>query len=63
MEDWITTTEAAQLSGYDPEHVRRLARAGKIKARKWGRDWMIDGKSLLEYRKREGRRPKKKSSA
>ena len=59
-EQWTTTGQAAQQSGYDPEHIRRLARNGKIKSRKWGRDWMIDVSSLLEYRKNEGRRPKMK---
>ena len=27
---WLTTQEAATLSGYDIQHVRRLAREGKI---------------------------------
>ena len=59
-EQFTTTGQAAQQIGYDPEHIRRLARNGKIKSRKWGRDWMIDVSSLLEYRKNEGRRPKMK---
>lgn len=43
MPDWITTEEAATLSGYHPEHVRRLARQGKIGAEKRaGHDWWID---------------------
>ena len=29
---WLTTQEAATLSGYDIQHVRRLAREGKIGA-------------------------------
>jgi excisionase family DNA binding protein len=39
---WMTTQEAAEYSGYDIEHVRRLARQGKIGAVKKGRDWWID---------------------
>jgi excisionase family DNA binding protein len=39
---WLTTQEAATLSGYDIQHVRRLAREGKIGAVKRGRDWWID---------------------
>ena len=39
---WMTTEEAAQLSGYDIQYVRRLARRGKIGAVKKGRDWWID---------------------
>jgi excisionase family DNA binding protein len=42
LPDWITTTEAARLSGYDMQHVRRLARQGKIGAEKKGRDGWID---------------------
>ena len=34
--DWITTAEAAQLSGYNEQHIRRLARANKIVAEKKG---------------------------
>ena len=39
---WMTTQEAAEHSGYDIKHVRRLARQGKIGAVKKGRDWWID---------------------
>ena len=42
LPEWITTEEAAELSGYHPEYVRRLARRGKIGAEKKGRDWWID---------------------
>ncbi len=47
--DWITTTEAVTLSGYHVEHLRELAREGKIKAQKWGREWQISQASLLAY--------------
>ncbi len=49
MDDWITTAEAATLSGYHPEYLRELARAGKFRAQKWGRDWQISRSSLLDY--------------
>ena len=49
MEDWITTGEAANLANYSPVHIRRLIRAGKVKARKWGRDWQVSSASLLDY--------------
>jgi excisionase family DNA binding protein len=55
--EWMTTEEAAQLTGYNPEQIRRLARAGKIKAQKWGNDWMIDKASLLLYIHTDGRGP------
>ena len=49
MEDWITTGEAAELSGYHPERIRELAREGKIVARKWGSAYQISRISLQEY--------------
>lgn len=49
MPEWITTGEAAQVSGYDVQYVRELARAGKIGAEKKGRDWWIDRDKLKEY--------------
>lgn len=49
MTDWLTTTEASQLSGYTPKHIRRLVTAGKIKGQRWGRDWQVDRRSLLTY--------------
>ena len=49
MPDWITTTEATELSGYHPDHLRELIRDGKIYAEKKGNAWWVDRKSLLEY--------------
>ncbi len=50
---WLTTKEAAALGGYHVEHVRRLISSGKIKARKWGRDWQVDRADLLAYIRRQ----------
>lgn len=47
--EWLTVTEAAEQSGYDPEHIRRLIRDGEIQARKFSIVWMVDRSSLLEY--------------
>lgn len=47
--EWITTQEAAKLSGYHPEHLRRLIRQEKIDAQKFGIVWQIDKQSLLDY--------------
>jgi excisionase family DNA binding protein len=54
MAHWITTQEAAKLTGYHPEHVRRLIKAGKVKGRKWARDWLVDRPSLQAYVRRVG---------
>ena len=49
MPEWLSTEEAVQLSGFHPEYIRELARAGKIGAVKKGRDWWIDRDLLREY--------------
>lgn len=49
MPDWITSTEAAEVSGYHLEHVRLLARQGRIGAVKKGRDWWIDRDKFRAY--------------
>ena len=48
-ENWITTQQAAELSGYHPVHLRRLIQAGHVKARKFGIVWQVDRASLLAY--------------
>jgi excisionase family DNA binding protein len=47
--EWITTAEAAVLTGYDATHVRYLVREGHIRGKKFGRDWMVHRGSLLAY--------------
>jgi excisionase family DNA binding protein len=37
----ISVTEAAQIMGLSPDHVRLLARKGVIRAKKLGHDWVI----------------------
>jgi hypothetical protein len=47
--EWITIREAAEISGYHIEHVRRLIRADRVKARKFATVWQVDRRSLLAY--------------
>jgi len=49
LDEWITTAEAAQISGYHLNHVRRLLKAGDLQGRKWGSAWMVNRKSLNNY--------------
>jgi len=49
MAEWITTEEAAKLSGYNVAYLRELIRTEAIKAQKWGRDWQVSRASLLAY--------------
>lgn len=67
MAEWISVTEAVKLSGYHPEHLRKLIRAGNVAARKFATVWQIDRASLATYirnaeksdDKRKGARSKK----
>jgi hypothetical protein len=45
----ITTVEAAERYGHDISHFRALAANGIVKARKVGRDWLLDVNSLEDY--------------
>jgi len=68
MEEWLTTFEAAATAEYDPDYLRKMVRAGKIKARKWGLSWQINYESLMEFKKESeekgGKRgPKKLTTA
>ena len=49
--EWISVKQAADLAGYNVQHVQWLLRKGKVKAQKLqgGREWMIDRSSLQAY--------------
>ena len=51
-DEWMTVNDAAEQSGYNPEHITRLIRQSKIKARKFSIVWMVSRKSLLDYVKK-----------
>ena len=48
-EEWITVNEAAKIAGYHPEHITRLIREGRIKARKFSIVWQVEQTSMLAY--------------
>lgn len=55
-EEWLTTYAAARLADLDPDYIRKLIRAKKIVARKWGQSWQVQRASLLAYlRSSQGR--------
>jgi excisionase family DNA binding protein len=65
-ERFITTSEAAKISGYTIQHVRLLIRRKKLQASKLGRDWVIDkdtfkSSSLLQIE--NGKQPGGKNMA
>jgi excisionase family DNA binding protein len=49
MLNLLSVNEAAELSDYHPEHIRRLIREGKIKAQKFASVWQVDRYSLQLY--------------
>jgi excisionase family DNA binding protein len=49
QDDWISTSQAAELSGYHISHIRLLIRQGQLVGQKWGRDWMVSRESLQTY--------------
>lgn len=51
-EGWINTEQAETLTGYASAYLRRLAHRGRVEACKVGRDWFINQKSLLAYKRK-----------
>jgi excisionase family DNA binding protein len=50
LENWLTTKQAKELTGYTMVYLRRLANRRQVEARKVGRDWLINLESLLAYK-------------
>lgn len=48
-EQWLTTEQAAELSGYHVDYVRKLLQSGKLDGRKWGQAWQVSRQSLVDY--------------
>jgi excisionase family DNA binding protein len=66
MADWITTSEAAEMSGYTPRRIRQLIEERQIEAQRFGDVWQVDKASLLAYMRKaeklgEKRGPKSES--
>ena len=64
LDELITLSEAAELSGLSHDHLRRLAGRGDLKAKKIGRDWLTKERAVREYLaqdRRPGPKPKKGS--
>lgn len=49
--EWITVSQAAEISGYNAEYLRRLMRNKKIKFRKFSFIYQVSRQSLLKYLK------------
>ena len=49
LPDYITADEAAEISGYHVNYIRRIMRQGKVKGRKTALVWLIERDSLQAY--------------
>ena len=58
----INTAEAARKLGVTANRVRALIHAKRLKAVRFGRDWLIDPKDLSAVKKRKPGRPRKAKS-
>ena len=52
--EWMTIKNAATITGYNPEYIRQLVRAGQVTARKEGISIRIDAESLAHYQSARG---------
>lgn len=49
FQEEISTVAAAEKYHLTPSYIARLARTHVIRARKFGRDWIIDEAALRDY--------------
>jgi excisionase family DNA binding protein len=49
----LSLKEAAELTPYSADYLNLLARKGKIRARKIGRDWLITKSDLFHYLRKQ----------
>jgi len=59
MKKPINTKEAAKILGVIPRRVTAMITAGRLKARKHGRDWLIEHADLEPVMVRKPGRPAK----
>ena len=48
---YLTSSAAATILGFTPSHIRRLCIEGKIKAEKFGNDWIIEEKDIRDIKR------------
>ena len=49
----LTTSEAAELTGYTSDHITLLMRRKLVAGQRRGRDWFVNAAALLKYVKDE----------
>ena len=61
LDELISLSEAAELSGLSPDHLRRLVRKGELWGKKLGRNWVTTVHAVNEYiarNRKPGPKPK-----
>lgn len=48
--DYVSSTKAAKLTGYNPDYVGQLARAGKVLSRQIGNRWYVEREGLVAHK-------------
>jgi excisionase family DNA binding protein len=48
-EELISLSEAAAIAKLHPDHLRKLAQRGLLRARKIGRNWVTSKEAVKEY--------------
>lgn len=59
-DDWVTTDEAARLTGYTSSYFRKAIKRGLLHAKKHGRDWVLSKREVRAYAARMKRLGRKK---
>lgn len=47
--EWLTTKEAAELTGYTTSYIRKAIYRGRLTGKKLGRDWILKKDEVLAY--------------
>jgi excisionase family DNA binding protein len=50
-EMYLTSAEAAKVLNFSEDHIRKLIAQGKMKAEKFGRNWVIDIRDLKDVKR------------
>ncbi len=64
FQEEISTVTAAEKYHLTPSYVARLARTHVVRARKFGRDWIVDEAALRDYLakpRKTGPKPKREN--
>ena len=59
---YVSTKEAAEMTGFPTAYIRQLLLKGKLTGQHWGRDWQVSEASITKYmasNRKRGRASKK----